>query len=71
MPLGRALARFVLHWDEAEDEEWSRGFTDGVLGIIRSHADGSVSRPYRGDIWLASQAGDKELDRIAQLYDRR
>ncbi|KAL8396427.1 hypothetical protein RB594_004646 [Gaeumannomyces avenae] len=73
MPLGRALARFELHWDEpgGEEERWARGFTDGVLDVMREHEDRDVPRPYRGDIWLAEQAGDEELDRIARLYDRR
>ncbi|KAH8846612.1 hypothetical protein MCOR27_003820 [Pyricularia oryzae] len=72
MPLGSALARFELHWDDPEeDERWSRRFTDKVLGVMGSVADPSVSRPYRGDIWLASQARDAELDRIFKLYDRR
>ncbi|KAL8366509.1 hypothetical protein RB595_005007 [Gaeumannomyces hyphopodioides] len=73
MPLGRALARFELHWDEAggEEERWARAFTDGVLAVMREHEDRDVPRPYRGDIWLPEQAGDEELDHIARLYDRR
>ncbi|KAI2622462.1 hypothetical protein GGR54DRAFT_598606 [Hypoxylon sp. NC1633] len=72
MPLGKALARFELHWDNPEKEErWCRRFTDNISGIIQTRADKGPGRPYRGDIWLQEQAGDEKLDAIHQEYDRR
>jgi hypothetical protein len=72
MPLGQALARFELHWDDPEKEEhWCRQFTDGISNIIQSEEDGRPGRPYRGDIWLNDQASDENLDKISLMYDRR
>ncbi|CAG9956720.1 unnamed protein product [Clonostachys rosea f. rosea IK726] len=71
MPLGKALSRFELHWDEPEDETWSRAFTNDVARIIQSEKDDGPSRPYRGDIWLKEQAHDVKLLTIFNEYDRR
>lgn len=72
MPLGGALARFELHWDNPETEsQWCHRFTDHVSRIIQTKADLGPSRPYRGDIWLAEQAKDNRLDAILHDYDRR
>ena len=72
MPLGQALARFELHWDDPEKEEnRCLQITDEISGIIRSEEDGGPGRPYRGDIWLEEQAVDKKLDEVLQKYDRR
>lgn len=72
MPLGQALARFELHWDNPEKEErWCRHFTDNISSIIQSREDGGPGRPYRGDIWREDQASDHRLDTILQKYDRR
>ena len=72
MPLGQALARFELHWDDPEKEErWCRQFTDDISDIIQSEEDNGPGRPYRGDIWLEEQATDGNLDRLLQKYDRR
>ncbi|KAJ2980398.1 hypothetical protein NQ176_g2665 [Zarea fungicola] len=72
MPLGGALARFELHWDNPETEsQWCRRFTDRISRTIQSKADLGPGRPYRGDIWLAEQAKDNRLDAILRDYDRR
>lgn len=72
IPLGEALARFELHWDDPKkDEGWCRDFTDGIARIIRSSQDTKPGRPFRGDIWLYEQGGDPELDVIRRQYDRR
>lgn len=71
MPLGVALARFETHWDEADDETWSRKFTDNISKIIESKSDTGTRRPFRGDIWQAEQGYDKTLRDIFKLYDRR
>jgi FAD/FMN-containing dehydrogenase len=70
MPLGEALARFELHWDDPEtDEAWSRDFTDKVHRILLSKQDPGPERPYRGDIWLPEQAHDPRLEAIRKTYD--
>ncbi|MFG1951967.1 FAD-binding oxidoreductase [Micromonospora sp. NPDC048830] len=70
MPLGEALARFELHWDDPETEEaWSRDFTDKVHSILLSKQDPGPERPYRGDIWLPEQADDPRLEAIRKAYD--
>ncbi|KAH8650299.1 hypothetical protein BGZ60DRAFT_421700 [Tricladium varicosporioides] len=72
MPLGQALARFELHWDNPDKEErWCRYFTDNISSIIQSQEDTGPGRPYRGDIWREDQALDDSLDKILQEYDRR
>jgi hypothetical protein len=72
MPLGQALARFELHWDDAEKEEqWCRSFTGTISSIIQSRADEVPDRPYRGDAWLLEQTRDARLDAILSDYDRR
>ncbi|RDI55339.1 FAD-binding oxidoreductase [Nocardia mexicana] len=72
MPLGEALARFELHWDNPEtDEAWSRDFTDAVHSILRSNQDPGPQRPYRGDIWLPEQAYDPRLEAIRTAYAAR
>ncbi|TLD11542.1 hypothetical protein PspLS_11442 [Pyricularia sp. CBS 133598] len=71
MPLGQALARFEVHWDDAKEETWCRDFTDNVRGILQSKKDHGPGRPYRGDAWLREQTGDERLDEIFQQYDRR
>jgi FAD/FMN-containing dehydrogenase len=72
MPLGEALARFELHWDDAAtDEAWSRNFTEMIRLILLSKQDARPPRPYRGDIWLPEQAYDPRLEAIATEYDRR
>lgn len=72
MPLGLALARFEVHWDNPEKEEqWCRQFTENISTIIQSEEDGGPGRPYRGDIWREDQASDNSLDAIFQENDRR
>lgn len=74
MPLGQALARFEVHWDErgpGSDEQWCRRFTDEISSVFRSKEDPGPERPYRGDIWLGEQANDPGLDRIREAYGRR
>ncbi|KAL5325341.1 hypothetical protein ACEPPN_006466 [Leptodophora sp. 'Broadleaf-Isolate-01'] len=72
MPLGQALARFELHWDDPDKEEQRcLRITEGISDIIRSEEDGGPGRPYRGDIWLEEQAVDEKLDEVLQKYDRR
>ncbi len=72
MPLGQALARFELHWDDPDKEErWCRQFTDDISNVIRSEEDKRPGRPYRGDIWLEEQASDENLDTIHKKYDKR
>ena len=69
MPLGEALARFELHWDDPESEEvWSREFTDRVHSILLSKRDPGPERPYRGDIWQHEQAYDPRLEAIRKAY---
>lgn len=72
MPLGQALARFEVHWDDPEKEEsWCRQFTERVSKIIQSQEDLRPGRPYRGDIWLDDQANDANLAATLRKYDRR
>lgn len=71
MPLGQALARFEVHWDDEKEETWCRGFTDNVWGILQSKEDPGPGRPYRGDVWLREQINDGRLDGIFRQYDRR
>jgi hypothetical protein len=71
MPLGKALSRFELHWDDPETEEtWSRAFTDRIYTILQTKRDPRTDRPYRGDIWLPEQAHDSRLEQIRKAYDR-
>ncbi|KAF9729790.1 6-hydroxy-d-nicotine oxidase [Paraphaeosphaeria minitans] len=71
MPLGQALARFELHWDDPEDEQWSRQFTVQISAAMERTIDRVPGRPYRGDIWLKEQGNDDDLDVICKAYDRR
>lgn len=72
MPLGQALVRFELHWDNPEKEErWCRRFTDNISNIINSQKDAGPGRPYRGDIWREDQASDNALNAILWEYDKR
>lgn len=71
MPLGEALARFELHWDDEKDEKWSRAFTDTISKVMEPLVDRNPERPYRGDIWFNEQGNDPVLDGILETYDRR
>lgn len=72
MPLGEALARFELHWDDPDkDETWCRTLTDSVARIIRSSEDVRPGRPYRGDVWLDGPGRDPEMDAVLRKYNRR
>lgn len=71
MPLGQALARFEVHWDDEKEEKWCRGFTENISSIFQSKEDPGPSRPYRGDVWLKDQTSDARLDEIFHQYDRR
>jgi len=71
MPLGQALARFEMHWDDPAEEQWSRTFTDRISGIMESKLDRGPSRPYRGDIWQEEQGRDATLEAVLKCYDRR
>jgi FAD/FMN-containing dehydrogenase len=72
MPLGEALARFEVHWDQpGADAEWSEAFVQRIGAILSRYRDPVPSRPYRGDIWLADQASDEQLDAVLRRYDRR
>ena len=71
MPVGQALARFEVHWDDRADERWCRRLTDSIDRIIKSKVDHGPSRPYRGDIWLEEQGKDTVLENILKDYDRR
>ncbi|MBO0878846.1 MAG: FAD-binding oxidoreductase [Mycobacterium sp.] len=72
MPLGDALARFEMHWDDPETQEaFGRDFTDRVDTILASRRDSGPERPYRGDIWLPEQAHDPRLEAIRRAYDYR
>ncbi|KAL5370717.1 hypothetical protein DPSP01_014696 [Paraphaeosphaeria sporulosa] len=71
MPLGQALARFELHWDDPKDDQWSRQFTDRISAAMEPKIDRIPGRPYRGDIWLKEQGNDDKLDAICEAYDRR
>ncbi|KFG84176.1 FAD/FMN-dependent dehydrogenase [Metarhizium anisopliae] len=72
MPLGEALARFELHWDDdAKERRWSERFTAKISEILRSVEDPSPGRPYRGDVWIEGQDRDATLDAIFKIYDRR
>ena len=72
MPLGKALARFEYHWDDAELERKDcRDFTARIESILQTMKDPGPNRSYRGDIWLKEQASDDILDRIMHKYDRR
>ncbi|KAL5394634.1 hypothetical protein PMIN03_013053, partial [Paraphaeosphaeria minitans] len=64
MPLGQALARFELHWDDPKDDQWSRQFTDRISAAMEPKIDRIPGRPYRGDIWLKEQGNDDKLDAI-------
>lgn len=72
MPLGQALGRFELHWDDpAKEEQWCRRFTERIESILQRKTDPVPARPYRGDIWRDDQAKDDRLDAILNKYDRR
>ncbi|KAI9041050.1 FAD-binding oxidoreductase [Aspergillus affinis] len=70
MPLGQALARFEVHWDEHGDKHFCDGFTNQVSNIIESYEDKGPGRPYRGDIWREDQAYHKDdpLKKIREAY---
>lgn len=69
MPLGQALARFEMHWDLKDEEEYARMFTDQIACLMELRKDQGPSRPYRGDIWLAEQGRDPVLDEIRHEYN--
>ncbi len=72
MPLGEALARFEVHWDQpGADAEWSEAFVRKIAAIFASRRDPVPGRPYRGDIWLQEQASDEHLAAVLRRYDRR
>ena len=72
MPLGEALARFELHWDDdAKERRWGERFTAKISEILRSVEDPCPGRPYRGDVWIEGQDRDATLDAIFKTYDRR
>lgn len=72
MPLGEALARFEVHWDDPSTEAaWCQSFIDKIAEIIGAQQDPRPARPYRGDIWLAEQASDAPLDAVLHRYNRR
>ena len=72
MPLGQALGRFELHWDDDEKErEWAEKFTQRSSKAFQSVEDTLPGRPYRGDIWIQGQDADAPLDTIRRGYDRR
>ncbi|KJK74308.1 hypothetical protein H634G_10454 [Metarhizium anisopliae BRIP 53293] len=73
MPLGRALARFEVHWDHEHEADECRAFAATVADVLRRHRDAGVDRPFRGDIWRPDQAyseGDG-LHAISRRFDRR
>ena len=55
MPLGEAVARFEIHWDEPdfEDDIWISSFSDRMYALLRTKENQKARRPPRGDIWLA------------------
>jgi hypothetical protein len=73
MPLGQALSRFELHWDDLEEEDACEDFTSQVSEIMETYEDGRPGRPYRGDIWQGDQAYSENdpLKAILSVYDRR
>ncbi|EFY91082.1 hypothetical protein J3459_011524 [Metarhizium acridum] len=73
MPLGRALARFELHWDHEQDADECRTFAGTVSDVLRSQEDAGVDRPFRGDIWRQDQAYSEHdcLHAISRRFDRR
>lgn len=73
MPLGKALARFELHWDDSVQKRPCEDYTREVSQIFEAHEDKDPGRPYRGDIWRKEQAyhaGD-HLKEILDAYGRR
>jgi hypothetical protein len=70
MPLGQALGRFEVHWDDPTDQRWSEDCVKSVSAIIESKLDPGPGRPYRGDIWQEEQGQDDALDGIRQMYNR-
>ncbi|EFY96887.2 FAD/FMN-binding dehydrogenase [Metarhizium robertsii] len=73
MPLGRALARFEVHWDHEHEADECRAFAATVADVLRRHRDAGVDRPFRGDIWRPDQAysEDDGLHAISRRFDRR
>ena len=71
MPLGQVLARFELHWDDPNDEHWSKAFTQRIHAELEPRIDPAPERPYRGDIWLEEQGWDEGLRLINKAYNRR
>lgn len=71
MPLGSALARFEVHWDDTGAGSWSERFVAHVDALLRAHEDPVPGRPYRGDAWRVDQTRGPELDAILARYDRR
>lgn len=73
MPLGHALSRFELHWDDPRDKTSCEDFTSQISEIVELFKDCGPGRPYRGDIWRADQAYSENdpLKAILSAYDRR
>ena len=71
MPLGYAMARFEVHWNQQEEAMSAKNFTRQIYEIIKKAQDCSISRPYRGDIWKASQKQDSDLQIIFKKYNKR
>jgi hypothetical protein len=63
MPVGQALARFAIHWDDPEEVEagWYEYLTQNILAIFQERADQEVYKPCRGDVWLRKQEEDEKL----------
>jgi len=68
MPLGQALARFEMHWDQKEEEKYARTFTSKIADLLKLREDEGPGRPYRGDIWEPWQGRDAVLNAIRQEY---
>ena len=73
MPLGHALSRFELHWDDPAEKASCEEFTSQIVKIMEIYEDRKPGRPYRGDIWQADQAYSEKdpLKAILSVYDRR
>lgn len=73
MPLGQALSRFELHWDDPEEKDACENFTCQISKIMKTYEDRTPGRQYRGDIWQADQAysANDPLKATLGVYDRR
>ena len=73
MPIGKALARFEVHWDQEDEADSCRSLAGAVQDVLRPHEDARIDRPFRGDIWRQDQAHSKNdsLHTILSQYDRR